>query len=139
VLGSITLYLWKRLIKDTTGPGRTRWALTAVLRVFTLPLIAPLPLPRSIGGAASTWFAWPGYFWFALVVYLFLTLLVLEPVRLVLRGWVKRKPLKATATTTTQPDVEDEPTAAPTVNRRVFLARASAVAAGAASVSLVGV
>ena len=34
---------------------------------------------------------------------------------------------------------EDEPTASPAVNRRVFLARASAVAAGAASVSLVGV
>jgi hypothetical protein len=139
VLGLMHLYLWKRLVKDTTRPGRTRWILTAVLVGLATLLLATLILPRVIGVTASAWVAWPGYFWFALVVYLFLTLLVLEPVRLALRGWVKRKPLKATATTTTQPAVEDEPTAAPTVNRRVFLARASAVAAGAASVSLVGV
>jgi uncharacterized protein len=60
---------------------------------------------------------------------------VLELPRLALRGWLKRKPLAATATTTTEPVVEE----APAVNRRVFLSRASAVAAGAASVSLVGV
>ena len=74
-------------------------------------LVATLILPRVIGVTASAWFAWPGYFWFGLVVYLFLTLLVLEPVRLALRGWVKRKPLEATATTTTEPAVEDEPMA----------------------------
>ena len=28
VLGLMTLYLWKRLVKDTTGPGRTRRVLT---------------------------------------------------------------------------------------------------------------
>jgi uncharacterized protein len=139
VLGLMHLYLWKRLVKDTTRPGRTRWLLTAVLVGLATLLLATLILPRVIGVTASAWVAWPGYFWFALVVYLFLTLLVLEPVRLALRGWVKRKPLKATATTTTQPAVEVESTAAPTVNRRVFLARASAAAAGAASVSLVGV
>ena len=57
----------------------------------------------------SAWFAWPGYLWFGLVVYLFLTLLVLEPVRLALRGWAKRKPLAATATTMTEPPAEMSP------------------------------
>jgi predicted MPP superfamily phosphohydrolase len=56
-------------------------------------------------------------------VYLFLTLLVLEPVLLALRRWVKQKPQ------------DEQPVAPPAMNRRLFLARASA----AASVSLVAV
>jgi uncharacterized protein len=131
LLGLMTLYLWKRLVKDTTGPGRARWVLTAVLVVLTALLVATLTLPRVIGVTASTWFAWPGYLWFALVVYLFLILLVLEPVRLALRGWTRRPP-------STESDAEDSPAASSAVNRRVFLARASAAAAGAASVGVVG-
>ena len=98
VLGLMHFYVWKRLVKDTTRPGRTRWVLTAVLVALTTLLVATLILPRVIGVTESAWFAWPGYFWFGLIVYLFLALLVLEPVRLALRGWVKRKPLEATAT-----------------------------------------
>jgi predicted MPP superfamily phosphohydrolase len=131
LLGLMTLYLWKRLVKDTTGPGRARWVLTAVLVVLTALLVATLTLPRVIGVTASTWFAWPGYLWFALVVYLFLILLLLEPVRLALRGWTRRPP-------STESDAEDSPAASSAVNRRVFLARASAAAAGAASVGVVG-
>jgi predicted MPP superfamily phosphohydrolase len=140
ILGLMNFYLWKRLVKDTTRPGRVRRVLTAVLIALTALVVATLVLPRVIGVTESTWFAWPGYIWFALIVYLFLTLLALELPRLALRGWVKRRPLEATATTTTEPAAEEEPTAPPSgVNRRMFLARASAVAAGAASVSLVGV
>jgi uncharacterized protein len=128
LLGLLHLYLWKRLVKDTTRPGRTRRVLTVVLVALAVLVVATLVLPRVIGPTASTWFAWPGYIWFALVVYLFLVLVVLELPRLALRGWVRREPAPA-----------DDPPAAPAVNRRVFLARASAVAAGAASVSLVGV
>jgi predicted MPP superfamily phosphohydrolase len=131
LLGLMTLYLWKRLVKDTTGPGRTRWVLTAVLVVLTALLVATLTLPRVIGVTASTWFAWPGYLWFALVFYLFMILLVLEPVRLALRGWTRRPP-------SVESDAEDSPAASSAVNRRVFLARASAAAAGAASVGVVG-
>jgi predicted MPP superfamily phosphohydrolase len=139
VLGLMHVYLWKRLVKDTTRPGRTRWVLTAALIALATVLLAALILPRVIGVTESTWVVWPGYIWFGLVVYLFLTLLVLEPVRLALWAWVKRTPLQATGTTTTEPAAQDEPTARAAVNRRVFLARASAAAAGAASVSVVGV
>ncbi|MET0700058.1 MAG: metallophosphoesterase [Mycobacterium sp.] len=125
LLGLMHLYLWKRLIKDTTAPGRTRRLLTAALVALMLLLVAALVLPRVIGPTESTWFAWPGYLWFAVVVYLFLILLLLEPVRLALRRWVTPKPA----------DVEVSSAA---VNRRVFLARTTAVAAGAASVGLVG-
>lgn len=127
ILALIHLYLWKRLVKDTTAPGRTRAIMTAALLVLLALMCAALILPRAIGPQQSTWVAWPGYLWFGVAAYLLLTLLALEPVRLALRGWVRRQP--------------DEPTAAPTtaaVNRRVFLARASATAAGAASVGLVG-
>jgi uncharacterized protein len=128
VLGLIHIYVWKRLIKDTTGPGRMRWVLTSVLVALLVVLVATLVVPRVFGFRDSAWFAWPGYIWFGIVVYLFLTLLVLEPVRLALRVWVKRKPPPAS-----------EPEEASAMDRRMFLARASAVAAGAASVSLVGV
>src|ERR1700754_1519437 len=88
LLGLMTLYLWKRLVKDTTSPGRVRRALTAVLIVLTVLLIAALDLPRVVGVTAPPWFAGPGSLWFAVVVFLFLILLVLEPVPLALRGWV---------------------------------------------------
>ena len=145
LLGLMTLYLWKRLIRDTTRPGRTRWILDVALVVLTVLLVATLTLPRVIGVTSSTWFAWPGYLWFALVVYLFLILLVLEPVRFALRRWVGRTPPAPAPAEDSAPT--PGPTPAPTpgpvpaptpVNRRVFLARASAAAAGAASVGVVG-
>ncbi|MBO0680747.1 metallophosphoesterase [Mycolicibacterium sp. S2-37] len=131
ILGLIHLYLWKRLIKDTTHRGRIRRALTAVLLTLAALLVATLVVPRLTGWEESAWLAWPGYLWFGLAAYLFLTLLVLEPVRLVLRRRMNRRPPPA-------PQVE-EPPADAAVNRRIFLARAGAAAAGAASVGLVGV
>lgn len=132
VLGLMHLYLWKRLVKDTTRPGRTRWTLTAVLLALAVLLVAALVLPRAFGPAESGWVAWPGYLWFGVAAYLFLTLLVLEPVRLGLRRWVRQKPGEPT-------DDSEGVTDATQLNRRMFLARASAVAAGAASAGLVGV
>lgn len=134
VLALIHVYLWKRLIKDTTRAGRTRWILTAVLIALAALLLAALILPRQVGMAESAWFAWPGYIWFALAAYMFLILLVLEPVRLALRGRARRKPPSTTASSSTE-----VPATPMVMNRRVFLARASAVTAGAASVGLVAV
>jgi uncharacterized protein len=138
VLGLMTFYLWKRLVKDTTAPGRMRWALTAVLLALTVLLVAALVLPRVSGLEETVWLAWPGYLWFGLLAYLFLTLLVLEPARLAMRGWVKRKPPPAVGDTPPEPvpPREGNPRV---VNRRVFIARASAVTAGVTSVGLVGV
>ena len=115
VLGLMHLYVWKRLIKDTTR-GRLRWVLTAGFVGLLVLLVATLLLPRIIGWRESAWLAWPGYVWFGLIVYLFLTLLVFEPVRIALRGWVKRR-----SPTATEPDEQ-------AMNRRMFLARTSAVA-----------
>jgi uncharacterized protein len=139
LLGLLHFYLWKRLVKDTTRPGRLRRVLTWVLVGLALLVVATLVLPRRIGPTASAWFAWPGYIWFGLVIYLFLTLAVLELPRLALRGWVRRKPLVATATAEAPADETPVAEAPAPLSRRVFLARASAVAAGAASVGVVGV
>ncbi|MGE2721777.1 metallophosphoesterase [Mycolicibacterium celeriflavum] len=126
VLALMHVYLWKRLVKDTTRPGRTRWMLTTALLGLAGLLVAALFLPRAFGPADAGWYAWPGYVWFGVAAYLLLTLLALEPVRLVLRRWARRAP---------QPWQPDESTE---LSRRLFLARASAAAAGAASVGLVG-
>nr|WP_090338991.1 metallophosphoesterase [Mycolicibacterium malmesburyense]CRL67057.1 putative phosphohydrolase [Mycolicibacterium malmesburyense] len=126
VLALMHVYLWKRLVKDTTRPGRARWMLTTALLGLAGLLVAALFLPRVFGPADAGWYAWPGYVWFGVAAYLLLTLLALEPVHLVLRPWVRRAP-KASQ----QGDSND-------LSRRLFLARASAAAAGAASVGLVG-
>ena len=123
ILGLMHLYVWKRGVKDTTRRGRTRWVFTGVLAALMTLLFATLLLPRVTGLREPAWFAWPGYIWFGLVVYLFLTLLALEPVRLAQWSWSKRK----------SPPAAEPATPAP-LNRRLFLARAGAVA----SVSLVG-
>ena len=78
VLALMNVYAWKRLVRDTTGPGRTRRILTAVLIGLAVLLVATLVVPRFTNVSKSGWYAWPGYLWFGVVVYLFLTLLVLD-------------------------------------------------------------
>jgi predicted MPP superfamily phosphohydrolase len=126
VLGLMHCYIWKRLIKDTSG-GRARWALTAVLVALLVLLVCTLLLPRLFGWREPAWLAWPGYVWFGLIVYLFLALLVVEPVRIPLRRWTNRRPANLA-------DAKEQ-----SMNRRMFIARTSAAVAGVASVSLVGV
>ncbi|MEW5811391.1 MAG: metallophosphoesterase [Actinomycetota bacterium] len=123
ILGLMTGYVWFRVVRTTTRPGRTRRVLTAVLLILTALLVAALVLPRVAGVPAAGWFAWPGYVWFGLLVYLVLALAALEPVRLIGRLNRRRRPAEETT------DLE----------RRRFLARAGAVAAGAAAVGVTGV
>jgi predicted MPP superfamily phosphohydrolase len=126
VLGLMHCYIWKRLIKDTSRGG-ARWALTAVFAALLVLLVCTLLLPRLFGWREPAWLAWPGYVWFGLIVYLFLSLLVTELVRIALRRWTNRRP-----TDVTEADEQS-------MNRRMFVARTGAVAAGVASVTLVGV
>lgn len=123
VLGLMTFFIWLRTIRDTTAPGRRRRLLTLALLSLTALLVVTLALPRVVGIEEAGWFAWPGYLWFGLMVYLFLALLVLEPLRLVGRLRRRRSPAAPEAG----------------LDRRQFLARAGAVAAGAAAVGVTGV
>ncbi|MGS2645051.1 metallophosphoesterase [Streptosporangium sp. LJ11] len=78
VVFAITLvhcYLWHRLIRSTTRPGRTRRVLTWTL--VALAVLAPVTLVAS----RSEWghfLAWPGFFWIAVMFYLFVFLVLLE-------------------------------------------------------------
>ncbi|WP_448621900.1 metallophosphoesterase [Geodermatophilus sp. URMC 65] len=77
-------YLWWRLVRSTTRPGRTRRLLTlGVIVLAVLPMGAVLL--RREDSALSTVVQWIGFSWLGVAFYLFLTLLALEPVRLVLR------------------------------------------------------
>ena len=139
VFGLIHVYLWKRLVKDTTRSARTRSVLTVVLLALMALLLATLILPRVLGPVELGWLAWPGYLWFGLAAYLFLTLLVLEPLRFVLYRWARRRPRAAPEDPPTVQPAEKEQAETTALNRRLFLARTGAVAAGAASLGLVGV
>jgi uncharacterized protein len=136
------LYLWKRLVKDTTRPGRARLVGTVVIIALGVLVMATLVLGRVLGPDRSAWFAWPGYVWFGLAAYLFLCTVVLELPRLAFRGWVRRRPLEATATSAPPVVAEDteEPLGKPEVNqsRRLFLARTTGVVAGVAAAGLTG-
>ena len=125
ILGLMHLYVWKRVVKDTTSPSRTRVLLSVALVLLWALVIAAVVLPRTLGISGTAWVAWPGYLWFGFLVYLFLVLLAVEPVRLVLR-LVRRRRRAEPA----------EP--APVVDRRMFLARSTAVAAGVAAAGIVG-
>ncbi|KAA0095945.1 metallophosphoesterase [Mycolicibacterium sp. P1-18] len=125
VLAAMHFFVWLRLVKDTTRPGRARWVLSGIVVALAVLLVATLALR----GVVPVEVAWPGYLWFALVAYLFLVLLVLEPVRWAARRRIRRRAAPE-VTSPAEPDA---------VNRRLFLARASAVAAGAVSVGVVGV
>src|SRR5215510_5106460 len=94
----IHLYLWKRLVLDTTRPGRARQVGGLVVAGLTVLVFGTVIGSRFAGPAAARWFAWPGFVWFAVMAYLFVFLALLELPRLALRGWVRRKPLVASAT-----------------------------------------
>jgi uncharacterized protein len=77
-------YLWWRLVRSTTRPGRNRRLLTlGVVVLAVLPMGAVLL--RREDSALSTVVQWIGFSWLGIAFYLFLTLLALEPVRFVLR------------------------------------------------------
>ncbi|WP_238009183.1 metallophosphoesterase [Dactylosporangium sp. AC04546] len=162
ILGSIHFYLWKRLVKDTTAPGRVRRAGTVA--VIALALLLPVTLvgTRVLPHSQQPILAWPGYLWLALMFYLLVTLALLELPRLALRPWLRRRPAvhaevasgspalaevaaESTASTTSTPTVSAaEPLpAAPDPKfdpaRRLLLGRSLAATAGALSVGAVGV
>ncbi|WP_091552574.1 metallophosphoesterase [Micromonospora pattaloongensis] len=90
VTGLIHLYLWKRLIRDTTRPGRGRRV--GGLVMLALAVLVPATLVGTRSGV--TWLAWPGYIWLAVMFYLLVILAVLElpllPVRIALRRRSRR-------------------------------------------------
>ncbi|QYC45799.1 putative metallophosphoesterase [Nonomuraea coxensis DSM 45129] len=146
-------YLWYRLVRSTTVPGRLRKALTWGVVGLMLLVVATFVGTRSDFG---TWLAWPGYLWLALLFYLFVFLAVLEIPRAVAAVWLRRagrrrapapEPVAVLASTPVPddvaaglPDVAPDPgEASPAaLSRRLFLGRATAAVAGAGAAATVG-
>lgn len=85
-LGLIHYYVWRRLVRDTTRPGR--WRRVGAVVVAVLALLVPVAL---FAGRTVHWLSWPGYLWFGLMIYLCLALVLLELPMLVARRVVGRR------------------------------------------------
>ncbi|MET8834034.1 metallophosphoesterase [Micromonospora sp. NPDC004540] len=122
VTALIHLYLWKRLVRDTTRPGR--WRKAGGVVALLLALLIPATMAGTRNG--SYWLAWPGYLWLALMFYLLVLLLVLEVPMAMAKLVLRRRERAATGTTA-------EPSMAPAV-----AGLAAASAAGVAEAAAAG-
>ncbi|MEV7228465.1 MULTISPECIES: metallophosphoesterase [Polymorphospora] len=160
VTGLIHLYLWKRLVRDTTRRGR--WRQVGSVAALALAVLVPVTLVTSRSGL--TWLVWPGYLWLAVMFYLLVVMLVLEIPMLVARLTLRRRPAAApTGPSDTEPATESlvtepalvgggpaeppAPTAPPAPPaaepghdpaRRLLLARGAAIFAGLTATGLTG-
>ncbi|WP_406073719.1 metallophosphoesterase [Micromonospora sp. NBC_01638] len=147
VTGLIHLYLWKRLVRDTTTPGR--WRRAGGIAALVLALLVPVTLAGTQAGLY--WLAWPGYLWLALMFYLLVVLVVLEVPMLITRLVLRRRMTAAEPTTaapepvlvgaagTTEPPATGA-VAAPGHDpaRRLLLARGAAIFAGLTATGITG-
>ncbi|MFG2056277.1 metallophosphoesterase [Micromonospora sp. NPDC048930] len=161
VTALIHVYLWKRLVKDTTVPGRRR----RIGGIVVLLLAVLIPATMIVTNAGVHWVAWPGYLWLALMFYLLVVLLVLEVPMAVAKLVLRRRvvvaeptaaapepalvgaadPL-ATGSTADDPTgpLVDPPAAAAVgqpahdPSRRLLLARGAAIFAGLTAAGITG-
>ncbi|MFF4196019.1 metallophosphoesterase [Nonomuraea sp. NPDC001831] len=150
------LYLWHRMVRSATRPGRVRKALTWGLVGLVLLVVAAFAGTRMELG---NWLAWPGYLWVALMFYLVVFLLVLEAPRAVASMIIRRgergavaveepvpvaavasagPPSEPTTEPATEPTAEPAPATVPPMSRRLFLGRTTAVVAGVGALGTVG-
>ena len=91
VTGLVHLYLWKRLVRDTSRPGR--WRRIGTVAILGLALLTPATLVGTRQGLY--WLAWPGYLWLAVMFYLLIVLVVLELPLLAVRLTALRRRVRA--------------------------------------------
>jgi predicted MPP superfamily phosphohydrolase len=136
VVGPIHWYLWRRLVKDTTRPGRWRKIGTAAIVALVATLLIAFVGSRLVGIAATFAFELVGYVWLALLFYLLIILLVLEIPRLVL---LRKRPSQgevfqsAGAVAPAVPDTTQDG-----LSRRLVISRSAAIFAGLTATGLVG-
>jgi uncharacterized protein len=119
-------YLWWRLVRGTTRPGRTRSLLSLLTVVLAvLPALA-IGLRSTLSRDAAAPLDWVAYSWLGVAFYLFLVTLALEPVR-----WTGNAVLRTDASGGGASGAVDD---AAQPSRRLFLARTLAVTAGAVAV-----
>jgi predicted MPP superfamily phosphohydrolase len=138
-------YLWFRLVRSTTRPGRTRRRLTLAVVALAVLISVAVPLGSSLPLAAAAPLEWAAFSWLAVAFYLFVTLLVLEPVRLVARLAERRRRREPVPVGAGPEAVGDGPALpedhAPddgAISRRLLLSRGLAVTAGVVALGTVG-
>ncbi|MDO3705593.1 metallophosphoesterase [Micromonospora sp. C28SCA-DRY-2] len=147
VTGLIHLYLWKRLVRDTTLPGR--WRRAGGITALVLALLVPATMVGTQAGLY--WLAWPGYLWLAIMFYLLVLLVALEVPMLVTKLVLRRRVVAAEPTAAApEPALVGaagpaDPPAAGAVgqpdhdpSRRLLLARGAAIFAGLTATGLTG-
>ncbi|SDD38237.1 hypothetical protein SAMN05660690_4132 [Geodermatophilus telluris] len=135
-------YLWWRLVRGTTRPGRLRRRLTWLTVLLALLPAAAVLTRRDLSLSAQAPLAWVGFSWLGVAFYAFLALLALEPVRLLLRVLDRRRaparepvPVGGPAPEPAPAELSSEP-ADP--SRRLFIARSLAVTAGVTALATAG-
>ena len=132
-------YLWVRLVRDTTRPGRARRRLTVLVAVLGVLPAAALLLRRRLPLEAAAPLDWVAYCWLGVAFYAFLALLVLEPVRWVAALARRRGSDREGADAPVAADGDGDPAGEVAVpSRRLFLARSLAVTAGAVAIGTAG-
>jgi uncharacterized protein len=84
-------YLWWRLVRSTTRPGRTRRRLTVLAVALVVVVLAAGPIGAALPEEALVPLAWVAFSGMGFFFYLFFALLALEPVRLVIRLVQRRR------------------------------------------------
>jgi predicted MPP superfamily phosphohydrolase len=147
-------YLWFRLVRSTTRPGKLRRRLTLLtMALAVLPALAVV-LRRTLPIDAAAPLDWVAYSWLGVAFYAFLALLALEPVRLVGNVLLRRQDrlvvpsgarsndaIAAAGGGTAPGDTlvrEDGGVLLTASSRRLFLARSLAVTAGAVALGTAG-
>ncbi|NUR46893.1 MAG: metallophosphoesterase [Hamadaea sp.] len=146
VAAAIHYYLWFRLVRSTTRPGRARRIGTGLVVAALVVLIGALVLTRL--DANLEWLAVVGYLWLAVMFYLLVTLAVLEIPAFVAKRWSARTGRAApdagaiAAAPAPAEEVTDDDRPAgrtpPGESRRLFVARTVAITAGVVAAGTVG-
>ncbi|BCB85982.1 metallophosphoesterase [Phytohabitans suffuscus] len=141
-IGLLHLYLWKRLVRDTTRPGR--WRRAGTVAALVLGVLVPTTMVGTRMG--QWWLAWPGYLWLAVMFYLIVVLVLLEIPMLGAKLALRRR--RRTATVPAEPALVGaggppaEPPARATPDhspdRRLLLARGAAIFAGLTATGVSG-
>ena len=162
IVGLMNWYIWRRLVRDTTRPGRRRRIGTVILLALSLQMVASVVGTRVLAHSYERIFAWTGYVWLALLFYLLVFLLALELPRAAAGQWLRRVErrhrraaaaaaaavpagaLVVTGSVDVSPPVIDAvpPPATghrmPYQTRRLFLARSAAIVGGLGAATVTG-
>jgi uncharacterized protein len=84
-------YLWFRLVRGTTRPGKLRRRLTLLTVVLALLPSLAVMLRRTLPLDVAAPLNWVAYTWLGVAFYAVVALLALEPVRLVGNLWSRRR------------------------------------------------